>query len=140
MTIWRNQNHFVPRLLREIGEEGKYAFAYWQLRHTLESPLSVDESADGKFCHIWVASSWLIEQGDRLFAEATSGEEVEIEGSLSTGPLCSTKKPLSRERWEFWKERLPEVLAEVIKELGKSDEDTAAMVQDALKRMEEVEK
>lgn len=86
-------------------------------------------------------SSWLIEQGDRLFEDAASEKVLENEGgSIRTGLLCPTKKALSRERWEFWKKRLPELLAEVERYTGNTDEDTAAIVDKALKRMEEVEK
>lgn len=136
--MWKNQNFFVPRLLRAIKLESP--FAIWQLRATLESPWEENRSVDGQFCQLWVASSWLIEQGDILFAKATAGNDIEKyeERSLRTGPLCPTEAPWSRDRWDFWKKRLPEVLVG-IEESGKFDKSTSEMVKKALRKMEEVE-
>jgi hypothetical protein len=89
-------------------------------------------------CRLWVASEWIIRCADILFEHMTSKEELD-EGSaraIMLGPLCENVKPLSVERWEYWKKRFSE-LATDAGSLG-LDASITVRISEALKSMNAV--
>lgn len=102
----------------------------WQLREALEE-LPVE--GPPMECRLWVASEWIIHCADLLLEQMSSKEEID-EGTaraLSIGALCKVERPLSLERWEFWKQRLSELAAD-------AETDTAAHISQALKSMDAI--
>ncbi len=108
-------------------------FPIWQLREALEDPRGKDPKP-AKECQLWVASEWIIQCAGSIFSEMCSNKDfdesrVQI---YQTGPL-SDSRPLSVERWEFWKNRFSELITDV-------DAAVASHISDALRSMDAVGK
>lgn len=76
----------------------------WQLRTALEEPSTSS-------CQLWVTTEWLIHCSDILYQEMTSNDMIDeaTAKALQPGGLCpGDYKPLSLERWRFWKLKLEE--------------------------------
>ena len=132
---WKNLNSFVARLTRTDFSPW-LNLPIWVLREALEeTPVKGPEME----CRIWVVSEWIIHAANSLFEYMSVEDELDESSTraLATSHLCSNVKPLSIERWEFWKRRLSELAVDV----GTQGLDSAltARISDALKTMNAVE-
>lgn len=130
---WRNLNSFAARLTSN-------SYSPWmnmpigQLRGALEEPSPGGSSQETR---LWVACEWLIRCSDVIHNYLIEEEEPE-DAHLATGELCDSSIPqLGPQRWEFWKRRLREVLADA--EKLKLGAEISERVQGALDRMESVQ-
>ncbi|KAI0161952.1 hypothetical protein GGR52DRAFT_561811 [Hypoxylon sp. FL1284] len=112
MIRWKNLNSFIARLSSNGFVPGM-SFPIWQLREALEDP-ATGVSKVVMECRIWVACEWIINCANIIFEDMNSKIELD-EGSaraLRGGPLYDGK-PLSLDRWSFWKRRLSQLSSDM---------------------------
>lgn len=133
---WKNFHSFAARL-ESSNPNPPLDFPIWMLRASLESPLMKGEVDASE---VWVASEWVIRCGDLLFQMMTSNKALDPRDAraVKTGSLYIDKPPLSIGRWEFWKKRFSEIVADA-NDL-EFDSATIAHVSVALERMDAVDK
>jgi len=120
---WLSLNSFAARLTGEGVMEGTH-LALYRLRMALEEENVTREDANS---NISVASVWIIRSGLRLYLKSRNTVLSEKPRMQETGSLYGGPSDLCPERWQF------EVMDEV-------DEEVAKMAQQAIDRMEFIEK
>lgn len=99
----------------------------------LRSALEEELTSKALACDVPVAAEWIKHCGDVLFEELEqTAEDAEEGGASAVGTLYKGKGVLSRDRWQFWKERFGEA-----SERQSGDVQTAA--KEAKRRMEAIE-
>ncbi|KAK7741776.1 hypothetical protein SLS53_004840 [Cytospora paraplurivora] len=132
---WRSLNSFTSRITSADFVQW-LNLPIWNLREAFEEPPLKGSAMD---CHIWVAAEWIINCADVLFEYLSSNTPLDAHQarSLRTGSLCEDIKPLSVERWDFWKRRFSELAADA-DGLGLGD-TSLERITEALKSMENIE-
>lgn len=105
----------------------------WQLREALEEPQH--DSSEIAESRLWVASEWMIQCADPIFAEMSVNARDLNESEtrvFRTGNLCDSAKLLGVERWQFWRDKFSQLGAGV-------NGDAAKHVSEALKSMDDAE-
>ncbi|KAF4472298.1 hypothetical protein FALBO_802 [Fusarium albosuccineum] len=131
---WKNFNSFIARTSTPDGPWRMLCI--WEFRETLEEPVI---KAAAMECKLWVTTEWIIRCAGIIFEEMNYTGEIDDDTAQSfrMGPSCDAKRVLSLERWEFWKKRLAELVADAGKlELGST---ITARISKALEAMAAVE-
>lgn len=132
---WKNFNSFVARLT-DTGFAPWLNLPIWQLRIALEEPVVARPAME---CRLWVASEWILHCAGPIYKDMKSTEELDesTARALETGSLSEDVRPLSLERWAFWKKRFSEFAAD--SGCLKLDSVITRRMSDALKSMDAVE-
>jgi hypothetical protein len=97
----------------------------------LEEELS-DEEVHGEAA---AAAMWMVYGGENLFSQlAHAVEDEDKERLMRPGTLYSGQGQLSRERWQFWKQRFGEMSEQV-----QVNDETKGVIRLAREKMERVE-
>ncbi|KAI5458918.1 hypothetical protein BGZ63DRAFT_455783 [Mariannaea sp. PMI_226] len=108
LVKWRNFNSFLARF--SSPEFAPWlSFSIWQLQEALEEPPAEEQSLTD--CRVWVASEWIIRCTNLLHEVMHDKREIDL-AAKKPGTLCNDVPPQSIERWEFWKKRLSEIVAD----------------------------
>lgn len=122
---WKNLNSFLARLTSTMTGCIEWAsLPVYEISKGLERPL---ENLDVQVvdCRIWICTEWILCAGPSLCGilcgeankeEADQTGRQSIGPTLATGPLAKGLPAQSKERWDFWTERLTD-LAEKYEEL-----------------------
>ncbi|KAI1209513.1 uncharacterized protein F4807DRAFT_460727 [Annulohypoxylon truncatum] len=134
---WIDLNSFLAKLhQKQIVQLENYPI--WELRSSLETPLSSD-GEPATDIRIRVVEEWLRQTAPRLLQDSLLSTFSDFpEGGnrgrpYRGGPLYTGESGYSLERWCFWKRRLREIRTEV-------DEDLRVVVDEATEYMTRAEK
>lgn len=121
---WTALNSFAARLLGSAVRLWTN-FALWELRDGLEEPPVNDQARD---THLITASEWIIHAGPVLCGAALDRARLDEHDtqSLRPGSLYEGGSAgFSRERWNFWVDRLDELRSAATDEEVKEEAQTA---------------
>ncbi|PYI16661.1 hypothetical protein BO99DRAFT_317579, partial [Aspergillus violaceofuscus CBS 115571] len=101
-----NFNSFMARVLGNQLRPWKQ-FGIWQLRSALEYPHVNPRLVDH---HLAIVREWIFHAGCELYRQRCEGVLDPDEACRTQpGPLYRGRADIPRERWIFWKERIPEL-------------------------------
>ncbi|PYH87084.1 hypothetical protein BO82DRAFT_360198 [Aspergillus uvarum CBS 121591] len=125
-----NQNSFMARVLGNQLRPWKQ-FGIWQLRSALEYPHVNPRLVDH---HLANVREWIFHAGYELYRQRYEGFlDSDEDCRTMPGPLYRGRADIPRERWIFWKERIPELA----KFASDDFQETAAAVVDRMNKIEE---
>lgn len=114
---WINFNSFVARVFRtHIVFPLRLPVEYFRL--VLETKISPKHTKDLEI-DLQTTVEWFARCSPRIYFEMTRDKTDVLEDlDLRIGPLCTGVGSRSRERWDFWKERLEQLSAGVSSQLA----------------------
>ncbi|PYI35804.1 hypothetical protein BP00DRAFT_476211 [Aspergillus indologenus CBS 114.80] len=125
-----NFNSFMARVLGNQLRPWKQ-FGIWQLRSALEYPHVNPRLVDH---HLAIVREWIFHAGCELYRQRYEGVLDPDEAQRTKpGPLYRGRADIPRERWIFWKERIPELA----KFASDDFQEIAAALVDRMNKIEE---